>query len=361
MNLDSKKRVMIGHYFSTMDHMVRDTKKYFGDDIFIVGLTEHEWKLKYPNPYDCMFVEEADLPDDEYLASILRQIKAYKIQVFVPNYKRSIFKRPKVKDVLEEVGCKLVCNTDKDCISESKNKIYSINANLNTEDKISYMVPRAIFRTAEQFRLAYDSLRCHGPLVIKPDDGFGGQGFIRIVDDKEQEFGLNRWDGQKLPYHVIELMMEKQEVAYEREQTPLKTWIMLPYMSSEVSIDMLPMKGLDTHLVYPRYKIHRGIERLDFSYEDSKYAGCITPLYFVENLQRLEGYTWPYNVQFRKYKNKWVCMDINLRFSGGAHRLIPQVNLLTIAVCRALGIEEPKPPVERTTRYIISQEEWKLH
>jgi carbamoylphosphate synthase large subunit len=253
----------------------------------------------------------------EYVNYCLEFCFDHKIDIFVPRH--NLTSIIKYKKQFEEIGTKLLANTDLEGVAITDNKIDAYNY-LKSKG-INDIVPEFYkCKNLMEFQTAFSELSQKGYKVC----------YKLAIDEGA------------LTYHVIEKSRNKSiykssssHLSYEESLDIFRNYsfkfplLVMPYMDEpEISVDCLNSK--DGLILIPRYKLGGRISEVRFDNKIMMYCRDISE-YF--------NFDMPYNIQYRFLNGKPMLLELNPRMSGGLQLSCraTNINIPAIALSKLLG------------------------
>lgn len=240
---------------------------------------------------------EPNLPDDEYLAWVERQITDHGIDIFVPTRRRGLIAGA-------SLPCEVVLPTSIDILDILADK-HAFAAALMNEP---FFLPTFSAACADDMQDALDAFQsCHGPdtvACVKPRYGVNGHGFWALDATSPTAHIIDPERRSISPEMFIAAMR-----AEERASDSVRPFVLMEFLPGpEVSFDVLAHKRT----------VLRSIARTKL--ESSQLLQSSHPLQpAVQSLVARFGLSGLINVQFRQaVDGSWKALEINARPAGGS-------------------------------------------
>lgn len=315
--------IWFNHWFSTVYHVFGLVRNYDNDMRIIASNIRENDLIK--SCADEWFLEPSIGEGEKYVEYCLNMCKEHKVDVFIPRRGRKEI--AKHLDKFNELKILVLLSSDYKTskILEDKSKMYQV---LKEDQEFKKMVPyHLVVNSKEEFKSAcvlaryYIDNKSSKKICIKNAIDEGGTSFKVLLEDKKAS------QSDKMEYNTIS--EKEMEDIIDKDST--KTRIVMPYLSDEVSCDVLKTsKGV---LVVSRKKVqnHTYLVMRDALLEE----------YCKQLIDKFE-ITGPCNIQFRKLEGEYKLLDINNRMSGGIQisSLGSGVNIPLIALNQLIGKDD---------------------
>ncbi len=283
------------------------------------------------------------LPADhpEFIDSILELCHRYQIDVVFPLVTRELFLFAKHKNRFESAQIKVIVSNEEELfIANDKGKIHE---HLKSNDLI-----HADFKITHEYnslvRYVEDFLSCYQKVCIKPTISNGSRG-VRLIDDTVDQFDI------LFNHKPNSLFTSKNDLLSTLKGKDFPELILSEVLEGEeFTVDTLIQNG-KVLLVAPRIrsKMNAGISVAGEFIEEK---AIIEQVHHISESLSLNG---PIGFQFKRNMNTdtFNLLEINPRIQGTSVALIGAgVNLPTMAVYSALGLDIQIPSIKWGTRFI---------
>ena len=301
-------KIWWNHWFSTAYHLI-NLMKNDNTDITIIG-TNLNPDCVYKMVCDEFYKEPSFRSTDEYLKYCLSFCQEHSIDVFVPRH--NLTQIIKHKSEFEEIGTKVLANTDYESviITDDKIKTYQHLISKGMQDVIPEFY---VCKNAVDFSEAFNKLNSNGYKVcfkLSIDEG----AITYHVIDKDRKSSIYKYSSAShLNYEEAYQMINSYSF-----KIPL---IVMPYMNEpEISVDCLLVEN--ELITIPRYKLGGRVSKVSFNTEIIR---------ITKTIEKQFQFEMPFNVQYRILDEKPMLLEINPRMSGGVQ-----------LSCKATGINIPR-------------------
>ncbi|MDE7105393.1 MAG: ATP-grasp domain-containing protein [Ruminococcus sp.] len=285
--------IWFNHWFSTAYHLI-NLMRETNENICIIGTNSNK-DCVYKLVCDEWYNEPQATDINSYVEKCLDFCTEHKIDVFVPHHNLKAICENSSR--FQEIGIRLLANTDKNDIDIINNKIKTYDF-LNKHG-LSDIIPKYFScRKITEFEKAVLSLQAEGYKVcfkMAVDEG----GISYHVIEENSENSIRCSSSSHVNFRNSMKMIENYNFS-----VPL---LVMPYLSQpEISVDCL--KTDNGILMIPRYKLGGRVSEIKFDEQIMNITKRISEKFSLE---------MPYNIQYRFYESKLQLLEINLRMSGG--------------------------------------------
>lgn len=290
------KRIWFNHWFSQAYHFINNLKQ--DEDNYVISSNERS-NCIYQYVSDEFYLEPVFENDVDYVNWCLDFCKKHNIDVFFPRRRMDAITERAADFV--QMGIKLILDTNLEVHNLLQSKVASCEyMKEHNLCNVPLMIPVSNF---DDFLIAYKAIKLkygdNTRICMKRSIDEGAQSFKRIYDDN-----VAPMYGKDIYYTDV------VDVFSDINPKTSNPYIVMPYMEEpEISIDCLRTDS--GFIAIPRYKESTRFTRIDFDEELISYANKIN-----EDLK----IQYPYNIQFRKFNDTWMFMEINTRMAGGSFK-----------------------------------------
>lgn len=278
---------------------------------------------------DHVSLEPQQLSPEDYVTWCLQYCEDNHINIMIPV--RSQIHIMKNKARFNRIGVTLIASSVETVqLFEDKNVAY-----MNAAEAGVSVPPWGVATDEKTFVEVYNKLRQQGsPLIIKPVQGVGAEGFYTLTDKPSTLNSL-------LQYHKTEIKYSDLIASYrESEKTGEgpKVLMVMPWLDDpEMSIDCLVSS--DGELLRAVSRIKVGSRLTQFASPSDKILDQLQILVSKFNLRYI------FNVQLRWFNNEPVLLEVNTRVSGGLFSVLEYTkeNFVWEAIKSAIETSTLKP------------------
>ena len=273
------------------------------------------------------FEVEPQCSGEAYLDYILEVCTRHKVDVFFPRKHVSSLAQHRAR--FEERGIKVafVGSAEHYALFDHK-----LNACLDLQRRGLTLIPQVeLVHDYSAFQAAYERIRATSldperdqreTVCLKPNEGIGGKGFMRISHRRTELEDLFRESVHSISYTRLDRAL--------READPFPELLLSTYLSGdEISVDCIGDRG-DLLAAYPRVYLSKHEQRFEDHPDLIEACREICRAYELSHL---------FNVQFKRHHGAWYFIELNTRSAAGAHR-ITALGVCPLSVSLALCLGE---------------------
>ncbi|MBR1528176.1 MAG: ATP-grasp domain-containing protein [Oscillospiraceae bacterium] len=314
-----KIKIWFNHWFTTAYHLIYLMKKNH-PEFYLIGTSTNPQAM-YQFACDEFLSEPDQISETDYLDFCLKFCQEHEISVFVP--RRFLKYISENSGRFTEIGVKLFADTNPELaeILDDKIKTYEF-----FKTDFPELIPEYdLTYSLEEFRNSYEILKQkHSRICYKLAQDEGARSFRVLDETTESMKALLNPPNTKIHPETAYKILSQYDFS-----VPV---LIMPYLDGmEISADCL--RTPSGTIVIPRYKTGGRFAEIRF---DSELI-CL-----CEKMAGQMQIAMPFNIQFRKYRNKLYLLEINPRMSGGLQLSCEGagINIPEIAVSQLLGITQ---------------------